>query len=59
MPPKWVPPFAWGGDPNGPAYERSRFLETAARVMERRDVAFDDATRQWLGACWDVARGTD
>ena len=58
LPPKWVPPFAWGGDHESPAFARDRFLDTAARVLERRGVAFDDPTREWLSSCWDVARGT-
>jgi UDP-N-acetylglucosamine diphosphorylase/glucosamine-1-phosphate N-acetyltransferase len=41
MPPKVVAPFAWGsGAPYG-TYEADKFLETAARVMARRDVPLD------------------
>ena len=59
MPPKWIPPFAWGlGD--GPArYRREEFLETALHVMRRRDVEPDEATARWLGAVHDRAVGGD
>jgi UDP-N-acetylglucosamine diphosphorylase/glucosamine-1-phosphate N-acetyltransferase len=56
VPPKWVTPFAWGTEAASSAFDRERFLTTAARVLERRQVTFDDSTRDWLGACWDVAR---
>jgi UDP-N-acetylglucosamine diphosphorylase/glucosamine-1-phosphate N-acetyltransferase len=58
VPPRWVQPFAWGNRPDAPPYERERFLDTAARVMARREVALGEAGRGWLGACWDAARGT-
>ena len=47
--PKYTPPFAWGGDSD----ERmavEAFVETAKRVLPRRDVAFDAATEQSLRA---------
>ena len=59
VPAKWVPPFAWGQGTPPSVYERDRFLSTAGQVLERRGVPFDDSTREWLGACWDTARGDD
>lgn len=53
MPPKWVPPFSWGGRPGAPRYRREDFLDTALRVMERRDVEPGGAVRRWLSAVWD------
>jgi UDP-N-acetylglucosamine diphosphorylase / glucose-1-phosphate thymidylyltransferase / UDP-N-acetylgalactosamine diphosphorylase / glucosamine-1-phosphate N-acetyltransferase / galactosamine-1-phosphate N-acetyltransferase len=48
MPPKVVAPFSWGsGAPYG-TYEADKFLETAARVMARRDVALDAAGARHL-----------
>jgi len=38
MPPKYVPPFAWGEAPGFGTYEVEKFLAVAARVMQRRDV---------------------
>ncbi len=55
LPPAWVSPFSWGSDSEGPSHERDRFLATARRVMERRDVEFDETTAAWLAACWDTA----
>ncbi|NNK47373.1 MAG: hypothetical protein HKP01_00715 [Gemmatimonadetes bacterium] len=59
LPPSWVSPFSWGSEPAGRSHERGRFLETARRVMERREVAFDETTSDWLGACWDTAERGD
>lgn len=55
MPPRWVPPFAWGADGEAASYRLEGFLETAATVLERRDVAADAQTRDWWGACWHRA----
>jgi len=53
-PPKYVPPFAWGGD--GPArMTREGFLRIAERVLPRRDVPVDDATRATLTRIHDWA----
>jgi len=52
--PKYVPPFAWGGT-DGTRMTRQGFLTVAARVLPRRDVPFDDATRATLGRIYDWA----
>jgi hypothetical protein len=53
-PPKYVPPFAWGGD--GPErVTRDGFLTIASRVLPRRDVPWDDATRATLSRIYDWA----
>ena len=59
-PPSEVPAFAWGlDDPAGGAggivLECGRFVEIAARVMPRRDVAVDERTRRYLAAVWGAA----
>ncbi len=53
-PPKYVPPFAWGGS-RGERMSRDGFLRIAERVLPRRDVAMDDATRALLGRIYDWA----
>ena len=55
LPPNWVPPFSWGSEPGGPAYDRERFLALAQRVLERRAVEFDESTSEWLASCWEAA----
>jgi UDP-N-acetylglucosamine diphosphorylase/glucosamine-1-phosphate N-acetyltransferase len=55
LPPTWVPPFSWGSEPGGPVYDRDRFLALAQRVLERRDVEFNEGTSEWLASCWDAA----
>jgi UDP-N-acetylglucosamine diphosphorylase/glucosamine-1-phosphate N-acetyltransferase len=52
-----VPPFAWGLDEPDGVLECGRFLEIAARVLPRRDVAVDEATRRYLAAVWAKATG--
>ncbi len=51
-PPKYVPPFAWGGA-SGSRMSREGFLKIAERVLPRRDVVVDDATRSMLERIYD------
>ena len=44
--PRDVPPFSWGSAGGLAEYEIDRFLETAARVMARRDAALTSRTRR-------------
>ena len=55
MPPKYVPPFSWGGPDS--VYEIDRFLETAATVMGRRDLPLGDRQRRLLTAAFEAGRG--
>ena len=55
MPPKYVPPFSWGGP--GAVYDVDRFLDTAATVMQRRDVDLSDSQRALLRTAWQATRG--
>jgi len=50
-PPKYVPPFAWGGT-GEPRYDLARFLETAATAMARRGVVLSDGMRGVLETAW-------
>ena len=52
MPPKVVPPFAWGDAPPFDVFALDKFLAVAERVMSRRGVALDDAMRAVLTAAW-------
>ncbi|HLA90752.1 MAG TPA: putative sugar nucleotidyl transferase [Gemmatimonadaceae bacterium] len=52
VPPKFVPPFAWGAAPPFGTFERERFLAVAERVMRRREVTLTDGQRQALSAAW-------
>jgi len=57
-PPRDVAPFAWGG--SGPErMAREGFLRIAERVLPRRDVPVDAATREALGRIYDWAIATD
>lgn len=46
MPPKMVAPFSWGTRAPYDVYALDKFIETAARMMARRQVTFDDAQRK-------------
>jgi UDP-N-acetylglucosamine diphosphorylase / glucose-1-phosphate thymidylyltransferase / UDP-N-acetylgalactosamine diphosphorylase / glucosamine-1-phosphate N-acetyltransferase / galactosamine-1-phosphate N-acetyltransferase len=50
MPPKVVPPFAWGATPPHSVYALDKFLEVAERVMERREVRMTVNARRQLEA---------
>ena len=51
-PPKYVPPFAWGGDGEART-TREGFLRVVERVLPRRDVVVDEATRALLSRVYD------
>ena len=50
--PKYVAPFAWGGT-GRERMTRDGFLRIAERVLPRRDVPVDEATRASLGRVYD------
>lgn len=49
--PNVLPAFAWGS--RGERYDRTRFLQTAERVMARRKVQLTESMRACLGAIHD------
>lgn len=52
MPPKFVPPFAWGDTAPFKEFELDKFLEIAARMMSRRGVTLGENGRLALAAAW-------
>ena len=50
MPPKVVPPFAWGDAEPYSVYRVDKFLETASRMMARRKIAMTEQVRRHLAA---------
>jgi hypothetical protein len=48
MPPRVVPPFAWGDGEPYETYDVTRFLVVAERVMSRREVKLSDKTKKQL-----------
>ena len=60
MPPKAVPPFAWGDQPPYAIYHLDKFIEVAERVMARRHVQLSERSRRQLAAShaarWTVER---
>lgn len=57
MPPKFVPPFAWGDAPPFAEFAVDKFLEVAARVMARRSVTLGEGGRAVLASAWNKSRG--
>ena len=52
-----VPAFAWGTDEPGRLLACRMFLQTAAKVLPRRDIAFDGATKAYLESVWKHCTG--
>jgi UDP-N-acetylglucosamine diphosphorylase/glucosamine-1-phosphate N-acetyltransferase len=63
MPPKVVPPFAWGGAAPYSVYRADKFVETASRMMARRHVELSERARRHLMAAhegrWTVETEMD
>jgi UDP-N-acetylglucosamine diphosphorylase / glucose-1-phosphate thymidylyltransferase / UDP-N-acetylgalactosamine diphosphorylase / glucosamine-1-phosphate N-acetyltransferase / galactosamine-1-phosphate N-acetyltransferase len=58
VPPKYVPSFSWGGsEATWHEYDLARALDTAARVMARRQVDFSDAERALLEHVFHATAG--
>jgi UDP-N-acetylglucosamine diphosphorylase/glucosamine-1-phosphate N-acetyltransferase len=54
MPPKVVPPFAWGERAPYGTYRLDKFLEVAERMMARRHVQLSEQARRQLAASHDA-----
>lgn len=52
-----IPAFAWGTDEPGRVLACRMFLQTAGKVLPRRDVAWDEAARAYLEAVWTRCTG--
>lgn len=54
FPPRYVPPFSWGGPADGfGTYRLDKALSVAERVMGRRDTPFTEADRALLTTLFD------
>lgn len=47
MPPKTVPPFSWGPKPPYTTFSVDKFLDTASRMMARRQVTLEASSVAW------------
>ena len=54
-PPKYVPPFSWGGGAGSARMSKDGFLQIVERVLPRRDVVVDKETRPVLERVYDWA----
>jgi UDP-N-acetylglucosamine diphosphorylase/glucosamine-1-phosphate N-acetyltransferase len=50
--PKYIPPFAWGDCEPYARFELNKFLEVAARMMERRHVALSEREKSQLSVAY-------
>lgn len=57
MPPKAVPPFAWGDTAPYGAYRVDKFLEVAKRMMQRRHIELSAKQAKQLRAAFDARWG--
>ena len=58
FPPRYVPPFSWGGPNTGfTTYRLQKALAVAERVMARRDTDLTDADRTLLSGLYDRTAG--
>lgn len=58
FPPKFVPPFSWGGAASLAVYDFERALETARTVMRRRQVKLSPAYEKALRSVFEAWRDT-
>jgi UDP-N-acetylglucosamine diphosphorylase/glucosamine-1-phosphate N-acetyltransferase len=56
MPPTYVPPFSWGTGPELTTFHRDKFLDVAARAMERRGIRLDAEMAGVLSRAWENSR---
>ena len=54
FPPKFVPSYAWGGSAGFVTYKFEKAVETAERVMARRDVKLTDAYRELMKRIFEL-----
>ncbi|HEY2804560.1 MAG TPA: putative sugar nucleotidyl transferase [Gemmatimonadales bacterium] len=52
-----VKPFAWGTDEAGKVVDCQIFAQTAAKVLSRRNVEFDDRMKRYLASIWAHCTG--
>jgi UDP-N-acetylglucosamine diphosphorylase/glucosamine-1-phosphate N-acetyltransferase len=57
MPPVAVPPFSWGSGSSLTEHRLDKFLETAERVMARRDIELTPGVRRVLEVAWAATAG--
>jgi UDP-N-acetylglucosamine diphosphorylase / glucose-1-phosphate thymidylyltransferase / UDP-N-acetylgalactosamine diphosphorylase / glucosamine-1-phosphate N-acetyltransferase / galactosamine-1-phosphate N-acetyltransferase len=57
MPPKAVAPFSWGGGAPYGVFAADKFVETAERMMGRRQVYMSPATRAWYQQVHTISVG--
>jgi UDP-N-acetylglucosamine diphosphorylase/glucosamine-1-phosphate N-acetyltransferase len=50
--PKYIPPFAWGESEPWDRIEFDKFCEIAERVMERRNMVFDEAAKNLMASAY-------
>jgi hypothetical protein len=54
----YIPAFSWGGEGKYETYQLDKAIETAERVMQRRNIAFSVADREILSYLFEITRPT-
>ncbi len=57
FPPKFIPSFAWGGSGGFVTYKFEKAVETAERVMARRNIKLTEAYRKMMGKIFKFTEG--
>lgn len=55
--PTYIPSFSWGGSSGLTTYRPDKALETAARVMHRRNVTLDETEKELLIKVYEITAG--
>lgn len=56
FPPKYLPSFSWGGAEAITSYDLERAIETAKRVMSRRNIEMTDVDERLFRKIYDITR---
>jgi UDP-N-acetylglucosamine diphosphorylase/glucosamine-1-phosphate N-acetyltransferase len=54
FPPKYVPPFSWGGFEGAPVFQAEKAIQLARQVYQRRSVEFDSTEENLIRAVFNM-----
>jgi hypothetical protein len=57
FPPKYIPSFSWGGAASFVTYDVAKSIETARRVLERRNMTLSEAEEQLFHYIFRITQG--
>ena len=57
FPPKYIPSFSWGGSAGSTEYDLQKAIQTAERVVARRNLTLSEGHKQILASIFEQTRG--